>query len=73
MKYSSTEFAGVNAMRIIECLSPATRFAPSVQLDHIHVDFSYGSSHRGQDITMDLQPGNAQNDPRILTIEVNGY
>jgi hypothetical protein len=73
IKHSSTEFAGNNAMRVIACLSPATRFAPFVQLEHIDVEFSYGSSNRGQNVSVDLQPGNAQDDPRILTIEVNGY
>lgn len=73
LKYGSTEFAGLNAMRVIMCLSPSTRFAPFVQLDQIVLGFSYGSSDRGQNVSVELEKAAAVNEPRIMKIEVDGY
>jgi hypothetical protein len=73
MKNTSIEFAGSNAMRIIECLSPGTRFSSDMQLDHIDVEFQHGSESRGQLISLQLKEPNVANDPRVITIEVEGY
>jgi hypothetical protein len=73
LKYSSTEFAGLNAMRVIMCLSPGTHFAPFAQLDQIALDFSYGYSNRGQNVSVKLGKAAAADDPRVMKLEVEGY
>jgi hypothetical protein len=73
LEHASTEFAGINAMRVIMCLSPGTRFAPQTELGYIAFDLSYGSSNRGQNVSVVLEKPKAAEDPRMMTIEVDGY
>jgi hypothetical protein len=73
MKNTSIEFAGLNAIRVVQCLSPGTRFAGDVQLGHIDVEFTYGSKNRGQIVSVELKEPTKTNDPQVMTIEVDGY
>lgn len=72
VKYGSIEFAGSNAIRVVQCLSPQTQFASTMQLRHISVDFSVGSEQRGQLVSIELEKkGTMGRD--LMRIDVSGY
>jgi hypothetical protein len=72
LQQGSAEFAGNNALRVIACLSPATRFAPRISLDRIEMTLTYGSDSQGSDITVRLDH-DAQLGGEVLSIEARGY
>jgi hypothetical protein len=72
VKYGSIEFAGSNAMRAVQCLSPRTRFAPAMQLSQLSVDFSYGSDDRGENVSIELSAV-GETGRKLMKIDVDGY
>ncbi len=69
---SSTEFAGINAVRAIECLSPDTKFARPVSVHVISMQFSFGSPNRGSLVDITLQE-DAEVGGMALRVEASGY
>jgi hypothetical protein len=72
MENSSTEFAGVNAVRAIECLSPGTKFARPASVELITIHFSVGSPDRGSLVDITLQE-DVDVGGMALRIEASGY
>lgn len=56
MKEASVEFANLNAMRAITCLSPKTRFAGRTAFEHGEFTLMYGNEQRGANITLTFEP-----------------
>lgn len=68
---SSTEFAGINAMAVIECLAPGVSFR-RLQLETIDVSFSHGTDDRGQNVDVSLHE-DTKVGGMVMKIKVDGY
>ena len=52
MEYGAVEFSGINAKRVIGCLSPGTTFANRMHLDRVVLRFDYGTDDVGANVTV---------------------
>ena len=72
MENGLTEFAGINVMDAITCLSTKTKFAPLLSLNSGAFSFTYGSANRGAliDVTFaaDQDIGGM-----VFKLEADGY
>jgi hypothetical protein len=72
MEHSSTEFAGYNAKRILNCLSPKPQIAENLQIQSGSFSTSYGSPNRGAlvdlEVMRDREPGEM-----VLRLQADGY
>lgn len=71
MKKSSTEFAGSNAVAVIQCLAPGVSFG-RLQLTTVDVFFSCGTDDRGQNIQLTLDK-DEKTGGMLMRLEVDGY
>jgi len=54
VEHGAVEFAGVNATRVIECLSSETHLSSQVNLSEVKVSFAYGTEDRGSIIEVEF-------------------
>jgi hypothetical protein len=67
-----TEFSGRNVQRVLECLSPKTRFGRGLQLSEGRFSLEYGTPDRGSFVTIDFHADEAIGG-MALRIAVDGY
>jgi hypothetical protein len=70
--HSSNEFAGVNAARAINCLSPGTHFGRQASISAIAMHFSVGSEEHGSLVDVTLKSDDEVGG-MALRIEAHGY
>ena len=72
LENGSAEFPGLNALRVIACLSPGTRFGRQLSLERLDLALPYGTDQRGSEVTIRLD-----HDPElggeVLGIGAKGY
>jgi hypothetical protein len=73
MKHGAVEFSGRNAISAITCLSPGSRFAPSIDLGRVDVSFFYGSEKRGGKRVTVLFDEDSKLGGMVMSIKVNGF
>jgi hypothetical protein len=52
MEQGTVEFSANNAIRVLSCLSPKTRFGSGVDLEHGAFSLTYGTPERGATVTI---------------------
>jgi hypothetical protein len=69
---SSTEFAGYNAKRILDCLTPKPGIAPELEIHSGSFSTTYGSPNRGALVDLRLAP---EKEPGEMTLhlQADGY
>jgi len=72
MKNSSTEFAGYNAKRILNCLSPKPGIAENLQIQSGSFSTSFGSPNRGALVDLQVVPDKEPGE-MVLRLQVDGY
>jgi hypothetical protein len=72
MKHSSTEFAGINAQRALECLAPGNAFTGKLDLHVISLTLTHGTENRGAIVDFDLLEDD-EIGGMVLSIAVDGY
>jgi hypothetical protein len=73
MQNGAVEFSGNNAERAVSCLSPATRFGSSMDLDRLELSFSAGTPNRGSNITVSYGPASGSMRGMVMLITAEGY
>ncbi len=72
MQYGAVEFAGNNVKDALSCLSPKTRFAPSVGLHRASFSLSFGSENRGALIEIEFYE-DAEIGGMAFKVSADGY
>lgn len=72
MQYGHIEFSNEDAQAAISCLSPGTRFAPSMELLNGKFRLGYGTPDRGSSVTVEFREDSGLGG-MVLGIEASGY
>jgi hypothetical protein len=72
MQHGAVEFSGYNAMRAVACLSPDTRFASGVRLQHLQISFAFGTPNRGSTVTISYGAASKKRG-MVMRITAEGY
>ena len=72
MEHSSTEFAGYNAKRIINCLAPQPGIGPDLTIHTGSFSTAFGSPDRGALVDLDVTPDKEAGE-MVLRIQADGY
>ena len=69
---SSTEFAGYNAKRILNCLTPKPGIAADLEIHSGSFSTTYGSPNRGALVDLQLSPDKSAGE-MVLHLQADGY
>jgi hypothetical protein len=72
MEHSSTEFAGYNAKRILNCLAPFPSSKTRLDINSGSFSTQFGSSNPGALVDLDLVRDNKQEE-MVLVLKADGY
>lgn len=72
IEHSSAEFAGENAKRILNCLSPAQPVRKDLRINSGSFTTSFGSEERGVVVNLDVLPDKEPGE-MVLRLEALGY
>ena len=72
MEHSSTEFAGYNAKRILNCLSSGPGMGADLNIHSGSFSSTFGSPDRGALIDLDVSPDKEPGE-MVLRLQVDGY
>jgi len=72
MRNSSTEFAGYNAKRILNCLSPEPGIGENLEIHSGSFSTTFGSPDRGALVDLEIAPGSEPGE-MVLHLKVDGY
>jgi hypothetical protein len=72
MEHSSTEFAGYNAKRILNCLAPKPGIGPDLNIHSGSFSATFGSPDRGALVDLDVSPDKKPGE-MVLRLQADGY
>lgn len=72
MEHSSTEFAGHNAKRILNCLTPGPGISRDVDIHRGSFSVPFGSPDRGALVDLDVSP-DKEPGGMVLRLQADGY
>ena len=72
MKHSSTEFAGFNAKRILNCLATAPGIGQDIDIHSGSFSITFGSQDRGALVSLDVLPDKEPGE-MVLRLQADGY